>query len=396
MAETAHPKRGFADREFLNQHIHLILNFYEDRVLDEHGGFFQTFHDDGEVYDPGVRHLVSSTRFVFNYATAHRIHGNAHYLDWSRHGLDFLVRHHRQPEGHFAWELRDGAVSDGRAMAYGHAFVMLAAASALRAGIEESRSLINEMWNFLEHYFWQSDWRAYADERDSSLQILDPYRGQNANMHICEAMLAAWEATREVRFLDRAMCLAQRFTDELARLSNGLIWEHYTTDWQLDFDYNRHKPDDLFKPWGFQPGHQVEWAKLLLQLNAHRPSPRLVECAAGLYQAAMDKGWDKDFGGLVYGFAPDGSFADANKYFWVQAEAIAAAWRLYGVTGEARYLEDYNRLWAWSWRFLIDHRYGAWFRIRNRDGSPIDNLKSPPGKTDYHTLGACWDILSQQ
>ena len=226
--------------------------------------------------------------------------------------------------------------------------------------------------------------------------MLDSYRGQNANMHMCEALLACWQATGESPYLDRAEQLAQRFAVELAGLSDGMIWEHYDSQWQLDMQYNIDKPDDLFKPWGFQPGHQVEWCKLLLQLNAARPSQTWVDRAGSLYDAAMEKGWDREHGGLVYGFAPDGSFCDSHKYFWVHAEAFAAAWRLYRVTGVQRYLEDYRRLWQWSWQYLVDHEQGAWFRIRNRDGSAFDDLKSPPGKTDYHTLGACWDVLSQQ
>ncbi|MEP3275720.1 MAG: AGE family epimerase/isomerase [Stappiaceae bacterium] len=387
--------QSFDDPDFLHAHIQSILDFYENRVVDPAGGFFQTFRDDGTVYDPGDRHLVSSTRFIFNYATAYRLEGKTHYQDWARHGLEYLKTHHRQPEGHFAWQLRDGAVSDGRAMAYGHAFVVLAAASSVRAGISDAATLIGETWDFLEEQFWDSKAQAYADERDSSLKTLDAYRGQNANMHLCEAFLEAWEATGESRYLDRAETLVRKFAGQLADLNQCLIWEHYDRDWQPDFDYNRDKPDDRFKPWGFQPGHQVEWTKLLMQLHKHRPSPWLVERAAQLFDGAMTKGWDPEWGGLVYGFAPDGSFCNADKYFWVQAEAIAAAWRLYKVTGEQRYLEDYKRLWSWSWKYLVDHRYGAWYRILNPDGTKIDDLKSPTGKTDYHTLGACWDVLSQ-
>jgi len=158
--------------------------------------------------------------------------------------------------------------------------------------------------------------------------------------------------------------------------------------------YNIDKPDDLFKPWGFQPGHQVEWTKLLLQLNDINPNKRWVDKAKHLFDEAFSKGWDDELGGLVYGFAPDGSFADAHKYFWVHAEAFAAAWRLYKVTGDEQYKERYNDIWSWSWSYLIDHDEGAWFRIRNRDGSAFDDLKSPPGKTDYHTLGAVWDVLA--
>ncbi len=386
----------FHSRTFLQDHAQTILDFYEPRVVDPDNGFYQCFKDNGDVYDKHTRHLVSSTRFIFNYATAYRLYDKQHYRDWALHGLDYLQTVHRQTNKNYVWEIHNGDIVDGRAMAYGHAFVMLCAASCKRAGIADTTALINDTWNFVEEYFWDATHQAYADERDSTLATLDPYRGQNANMHMCEALIAAWQATDEQRYLDRAIVLANRFAFELADQSHGIIWEHYDSDWQVDMQYNIDKPDDLFKPWGFQPGHQVEWSKLLLQINAATPNVQYVEKAAFLFDEAWRYGWDKDFGGLVYGFAPDKSFSDAHKYFWVHAEAFAAAWRLYKVTGNNHYLECYNQAWHWSWQYLIDHQHGAWFRIRHRDGSAFDDLKSPPGKTDYHTLGAVWDVLDNQ
>jgi len=387
---------AFDSPEFLRNHIRAILGFYEPVVRADDGGFYQCFKDDGTVYDPGMRHLVSSTRFVYNYATAFRFHGKNHHLEWARDGLDFLQRVHLQPQGHYAWVVENGSVTDNRAMAYGHAFVMLAAASCVRAGLTNALSIIDNVWNFLESNFWDAAAGAYADERDGTLQILDPYRGQNANMHMCEALLAAFQATGTPRYLERANQLAQKFAVELAAVNDGLIWEHYDTHWQCDMQYNIDKPDDLFKPWGFQPGHQLEWCKLLLALNNEAPDPQWVQRAIELFDVAMQKGWDEEFDGLVYGFAPDGSFSDTHKYFWVHAEGFAAAWRLYQQTQQSRYLDEYKRLWQYSWKYLIDHQHGAWFRIRNRDGSVFDNLKSPPGKTDYHTMGACWDVLANR
>jgi mannose/cellobiose epimerase-like protein (N-acyl-D-glucosamine 2-epimerase family) len=107
----------------------------------------------------------------------------------------------------------------------------------------------------------------------------------------------------------------------------------------------------------------------------------------------MALGWDDEFGGIVYGVAPDGSYCASEKYFWVQSESFACAWRLYIAAGDEKYLQDYNRIWQWSWDHMIDHKYGAWYRVRSRDGAKVDNKKSPLGKTDYHTMGACWDVL---
>ena len=394
---TSYP--DFTSPAFLRDHIASILNFYAPHARDHEGGFFHHFLDDGTVYDASTRHLVSSTRFVFNYASAFLHGGNEQHRDWAAHGLAYLRSHHRMPPlrqnlpGHFCWQRHGKDIEDARAMAYGHAFVMLAAAYGVRAEIDGAAELLDDSWQLMEALFWDGEHGAYADERDQSLDILLPYRGQNANMHAVEALLAAYESTREARYLDRAAIIAGKFTVTMTASTDGQIWEHYTNDWQHDWDYNIDKPDDLFKPWGYQTGHQVEWAKLILQLHRHRPEGWHIERACGLFDGAMEKGWDEVHGGLVYGYAPNGDFCDANKYFWVQAEAIAAARRLFSVTGSESYRQHYQRLWQWSWDHLVDHRHGAWFRILTRDGQWMEPYKSPAGKVDYHTLGACYDIL---
>jgi mannose/cellobiose epimerase-like protein (N-acyl-D-glucosamine 2-epimerase family) len=385
-------KIRFESLDFLKSHTRKILDFYDPVAYDPEGGFFQNFRDDGSVFDQYSRHLVSSTRFVFNYTEAYRRGYGDNYRKWAQHALDFVNTHHyNQSTGHYLWQL--GPEPDSRAMAYGHAFVMMAASFGIRIGLRGARKMLDQAESILETYFLDERYGLYADERSPDLSVLSGYRGQNANMHLCEAFIAAYVATGDQGYRIRAERLAEMFTGDLAAKAEGLIWEHYTEDWQVDWNYNRDKPDDLFKPWGFQPGHQVEWSKLLLQLNDLNPNPSWVERARALFDRAMESGWDTTHGGLVYGFSPDGAFSNDDKYFWVHAEAFAAAYRLFATTGESEYLVWYNRIWDWSWQYLVDHTHGAWYRIRRRDGSAIDDLKSPMGKVDYHTLGACWDVM---
>ena len=379
---------------FLESHIQSTLAFYDPRVVAADGGFYGCFLDNGDCYDLHSRQLVGSARYVVNYATAYRLQGKPQYLEWATSGLAFLTNSHKQENGYYAWLLEHGAVSDSRVMAYGHAFVILAAAACLRAGVRGALAVLSETFDFMEQYFWDEAGGAYADERNATLETLSPYRGQNANMHMCEALFAAWQASGDERYLNRSEQLAKRFTFELAGQSNGKVWEHYDANWCVDMLYNIDAPNDRYKPWGFQPGHQFEWSKLLLQLNEVRPDKSWIAKAQQLYDQAINDGWDKVFGGIVYGLAPNNHICASEKYFWVQAEAFATAWRLYKVTGEAKYRSDYFRIWQWSWDYMIDHKYGAWYRVRNCDGSAIDDKKSPLGKTDYHTMGACWDILS--
>ena len=393
MAEADHYP-DFEDPSFLEQHIKSILAFYDMRAFSVAGGLKGCFLDNGESFSPKSRQLVGSARYVFNYATAYRLYGDSKHLAWAKWGLDFLTTQHRQDNGGYAWLIEDGAIVDNRVMAYGHAFILLAAASCLKAGIREAAEVVSGVYTFMETYFWDDEGQAYADERDSTLKSLSTYRGQNANMHMCEALLAAWQATAGQKYLDRAEKLAQRFAIDLARQSGGQIWEHYDLNWNVDMAYNIDTPNDRYRPWGFQVGHQTEWCKLLLILDDTRPDAKWLSTAKALYDTAMTSGWDKIHGGIVYGIAPNGHICSDQKHFWVQAESFAAAWRLYQRTRDKTYLNDYKRIWQWSWDHMIDHEHGAWFRVRNRDGSAIDDKKSPLGKTDYHTMGACWDVLS--
>jgi mannose/cellobiose epimerase-like protein (N-acyl-D-glucosamine 2-epimerase family) len=217
-------------------------------------------------------------------------------------------------------------------------------------------------------------------------------------MHACEAMLAAFDATGQARYLERAAKLAQNITVRQAALAGGLVWEHYHADWSVDRDYNKDDKTNIFRPWGFQPGHLAEWAKLLLILERHASrltDPQwLAPRAAELFDAAMKHAWDDEYGGIAYGFAPDGSLCDGDKYFWVQAEALAAAALLGKRTGDEKYWRWYERIWEYSWKHLVDHEHGAWYRILARDNRKLSNEKSPAGKTDYHTMGACYEVLN--
>jgi mannose/cellobiose epimerase-like protein (N-acyl-D-glucosamine 2-epimerase family) len=90
---------NFRSPDFLTDHILHTLAFYEPRSLDATGGFFHFYKDDGTVYDRRTRHLVSSTRFVFNNAMAYRRFGNPEHLAAVRHGLAFLHRGPREARG---------------------------------------------------------------------------------------------------------------------------------------------------------------------------------------------------------------------------------------------------------------------------------------------------------
>jgi mannose/cellobiose epimerase-like protein (N-acyl-D-glucosamine 2-epimerase family) len=389
----------FYSTDFLTAHCRTVLNFYEPRALDPAGGFFHSFADDGEVVDTDFRHLVSSARFVVDYALSMMLTGED-YLPRIRHGLEFLETAHLSPEsGGYCWTVRRSGPGepflpqDDSIKAYGIAFVLLAFSYAVMAGLPGKRADILRIWDLLETRFYDGQYGLYRDEYEGDdFSRLTPYRGQNANMHLCEAFIAAWKATGEQFFLDRARQLARNITVRQTEETGGFVWEHYTEEWAVDWDYNKENPKDMFKPWGYQPGHQAEWAKLLSILYGEYNEKWMLKKAEFLFSAVSEYAWDDLHGGLYYGLAPDMKVCDDDKYYWVQVESIAAAAMLWKLTGRDEYPLWYERIWRYSWLHFVDRERGGWYRILFRDNRRQDNLKSPPGKTDYHTIAMCYDL----
>ena len=183
----------FLSPDFLTSHMREIMAFYHPRCLNtEDGGYYNEYRDDGFILDRKTQHIVSTTRFIFNYATAAVIFDRPDYAEAAAHGIRYLDEVHRDPEhGGYFWVMNGREVADATKHCYGHAFVLLAYAAAMKAGIPGMGGKLAETWDLLETRFWEPEAQMYKDEISRDWQTVSPYRGQNANMHMTEAMLTA-------------------------------------------------------------------------------------------------------------------------------------------------------------------------------------------------------------
>ncbi|CAL1135972.1 unnamed protein product [Cladocopium goreaui] len=389
------PDRFFS-KDFLVQHISDIIAFYKPRALDASGGFFQSFKIDGTKFNPDFRQIVSSARMVINFMLAGKLLGDAELLKIGKHGLEYIEKVHYVPaKQSYAFTVRQHKPEDMVEQAYGYAFILAAHAAARTAGVVKDNKDVARVFDMLERKFWLPDKGAYLDTISAEGVVDNSYRGQNSNMHMCEALIAAFEATGEQRYLDRAEVLAETFASKLAAKGGGFVWEHYTVDFEIDWEYNKNDPSNIYRPWGFQPGHQIEWAKNLLNIHRHRPKFWMVNRAKELFDGAWDLSWDPVYGGLVYGFGPDRKWCDEEKYFWVQGESLATASLLYEATKDPLYVEKYVCLWQYVWEHWVDHEHGGWLCFKmSRDNKRFNDEKAiAGGKCDYHTLVSCVEAL---
>lgn len=394
-AEAIGAPADWGSPAFLRQQARELLDFYVPRVINPAGGYFTQIDDDGTVYDRDVDHLVHTCRYAHGFAQAHRFGLLDQGADLAAHGIAFLRRAFHDPvNGGYYWTLEQGQPVDRRKLAYGHAFVLLAAASAVQAGIADGADLLADAADVLETRFWDPAARLYVDEISPDWTVTDPYRGQNANMHLVEAYLQAYLATGDEAWLDWAELVSHRVMVDLTALTGDTLWEHYDDRWVPDLDYNRATPRDLFRPFGVLPGHLLEWTKLLSQLEQARPSPWAAPVARRSFAQALSNAWDREYSGFIYAYDLAGTVVDDAKYHWVIAEAIGAAAMLAQPGADPMYGRWYDRFWAYAMRHQVDRERGGWYPTLTRQNQRLE-LSFTRGKSDfYHPLGAILLTLS--
>ncbi len=280
------------------------------------------------------------------------------------HGLRALggLLHDDEHGGWFAGADLGGPHRDTK-RAYEHAFVLLASTSAVAAGHDLARPLLDEALSVLEEHFFDRGAGLYRDVYDRTWQTAEPYLGANANMHLVEALLAAHAAGVGVWALDRALAIAGQVVHETAAASGFRLPEHYDASGAVLLDFNRDEPAHPFRPYGVTIGHQLEWARLLVHLH-HALGPRaprwLLPDAEALFARAVADGWEVDgTEGFVYTVDFDGVPVVRQRLHWVVAEAINAAQALTGVGVATDYAAWRSRWWTHAREHFIDLD-GSW------------------------------------
>ena len=294
--------------------------------------------------------------------------------------------------GWFRALLPDGSadLTAGKAC-YDHAFVMLAASSAVLAERAGAAELLDEATAVFLERFWDDEVGLVVDAWDRDFARPDDYRGLNSTMHSVEAMLAVADAVpadRAEAWRRRAE-RAARFVVGLVDAHDGRLPEHFGSDWTPHPDLNRDRPDDQFKPFGATPGHGLEWSRLLLHLEAAiGVDDGLLAAAVALFERAVADGWAVDGAdGFVYTTDWDGGPVVRHRMHWVVAEAICAAAALHRRTGDASYAAWYRTFWDYAARYLLDLADGSWQHELDPGNRPSAAVWS--GKPDlYHAVQA--------
>lgn len=375
-------------RQYLMRQANNLFDFFEAPSMNRKGGFFE-LSDDGKPLDAdnGNRQIHVTTRMV-HCAVLGSLIGRPGSDEIIDHGMRYIWEKHRDAHrGGYVWSHDDNGVTNGSKQAYGHAFVLLAASSASLVGHPLAAQMLADVTEVINTRFWDEKIGSVRDEYNQDWSQLLPYRGQNANMHMTEALMAACEATGNRDYLTKAERIADLIIRKNAVPLGHRVAEHFDENWVLDKNY---EGNEMFRPSGTTPGHWLEWARLLYQLwvLGEKRLSWMTGAARELFHQSIELGWDDKHGGFFYTLDWDNKPIMREKLWWPVSEAIGAAAYISSFDNEDYFQAWYRKLWDYAENHVIDHQRGGWLSELKEDLTPTSRLFV--GKPDiYHALQAC-------
>ena len=377
------------NKEFLRKNVYSLLQFGRHFASPQGSSYW--LGDNGTPWTDRNRETWITCRMAHVYAlgTALGFEGSEALVDAALRGIRGEL-HDTENGGWYP-----GVTADGRPLAdkqcYAHAFVILAASSALLAGRPGAAELLEEALALYDKRFWNDEEGLACDTWNTQFTVLDGYRGINANMHTVEAFLAVADVTGREEYRERAGRIIRHVVD-WAGANKWRITEHFDSSWTPDLMCNRDKPDDQFKPFGATPGHGIEWARLITQwaLSVYgteaQETAKYIEAARQLFDRAVADGWNADGApGIVYTTDWEGKPVVHDRMHWTLAEGINSAAVLYHVTGDEKYAGMYEEFMLYLDDKVIDHVNGSWYHQLDSSNHLLCTVW--PGKSDlYHAL----------
>ena len=347
------------------------LPMWASHGQDPGGGYWENLHLDGSPDADSPRRVRVQARLAYVYAHAAHLGWYKDAQKASDHAWHYLATKGLQGGTKGCAHLLnpDGSLHDGMRDTYAQAFLVLACAWRWRA-FKDRQALI-----LLEDTvaFLQSALRA---PNGGWLEGLPPTlpRRQNAHMHLFEAFLAAYEATKDNDYLDLATSIFDLFEQYFFDHKTHIIHEYFDQDWHISPQSEE----------AIEPGHMFEWCWLLHWFAEHHPG-KATHYAEKLFRKARQIGLNPKTGLVVNRATAKGKITDGQSRLWPQAEFIkACAARMQ--QGHSNAGGDASRMIDLVFEYYLGTpTAGGWHDLRGANGA----LRSTtmPASTFYHIFG---------
>lgn len=294
------------------------------------------------------------------------------------HLMQFVKTHAAHPTagGGYTHLLdKDFTIVDHKQDIYDHAFSILANAWCYRAfGDEAALQEAEKLVAHLDARFGSHCGGWIEGDYDYAC------RRQNPHMHLFEAFLALYDATKDAKWLARVGELFALFQNRFFDSDLQVLFEFFNDDWSR-LEGARGEV--------VEPGHMMEWV-WLLDWYGRRSGRPVKHYTDALYSKALAIGVDKS--GLLFdSVTADGKVLEHTKRCWGLTEFIKASLvqiRAGDTAATARAVKGVDDLFTY---YLCASTPGAYVDQRGADNEVVVDVA--PASTLYHLIVAAVELI---
>ena len=346
--------------------------WWERGADHEAGGFHERLRQDGTPTGEARRARLHP-RQMYAFSLAEELGWEGDSEKAVQHGLDFYLEHYRRPD-HLMRTLVDasGKALDERPVLYDQAFALLGYASAYDTLDDESlRDSARDLHDQLRARM-ANPILGFEESTPRLLPLLS-----NSHMHLFEASLAWMDLDHDARWQTLASQIVELALTRFVDPNTGFLREFFDEHWQ---------PVPGNEGRIAEPGHQFEWAWLLLRWVERTGDASARDIALRLIDLGERHGVDTQREVAITSLLTDRSVRDPVARLWPQTERLKAACIAAEHTKDSQYWAMAASAARGLMKYLDTPIVGLWRDKMLPDGILVD--EPAPASSFYHIVCA--------
>jgi mannose/cellobiose epimerase-like protein (N-acyl-D-glucosamine 2-epimerase family) len=380
-----------------------VIPFWYPQVIDAVDGGYRLNHDErGRWKGPTNKRVLMQARVLWFFSRlANSEHGGDQHREAADHGYRFLrERMWDRRFGGFYWGV--DAAGDRATQPCKHLCGQATALYALTeyagaSGEAGALALARDLVGLLEEHAYDPPYGGYWDffARDwgpapagvrNYLDAPSDIKLHASHLHLMEAMTTYYRLTGDAVARDRLFELSLINSNAVIRKPIGVTAAAHERDWA-----------PLRGRWHDRVNYGDDLKNLWLLMEACRaaglPSGPLLGLHRTVFRYLLSYGFDWNKGGFYSGGRFNARADRRDKVWWVQAEGLLAALRLYHLTRERVHFACFARTLDWIANHQVDWQHGEWHARVPEKGRPFGD-KADHWKASYHTGRAMLESLA--
>lgn len=376
-----------------------ILPYWMNKMTDvQHGGFYGRINGQEVLMPEAEKGAILNARILWTFSSAYRLLHKPEYLETAtRAKREIIDLFYDKEFGGIYWSVSaEGRPLDTKKQIYAIGFAIYGLSEYHRAtGDNEALEYAIRLFHDIEaHSFDRKkngycealtrEWEELADMRLSDKDA-NERKTMNTHLHILEPYTNLFRVWKDDHLKHQLHNLVRLFIDRILDTETSHLQLFFNDDWESQYRIISYG-HDIETSWLLHEAALVLGDKTLLD----EVEPRVIDIAEAGTEGFLTTA------GMLYEQNVDTASIDADRHWWVQAEAIVGYVNLYQHFDDKLSLSRAVQCWEFVKRHLIDRENGEWYWSLRADGSVNRNEdKAGFWKCPYHNGRMCMEIMER-